>query len=350
MTLLFQFLSSLFNSRPSMSGAVEGRFPPLPVQVEFIGRSASGKTTLDTALSQHVFPEQLPSGLQIAAPAGNPAAAIARIHRNLRRENDLQSSGMGTTVDDSGTTWMLADGELPRVKLTINECIGQVLMNPDASPEFRKIFQTYVDRLQQASAIWICIPWPNGHAKACPQFHTDIQTAQICLRTALEAKALRGGTLSVCVLLTQIDRCAGSAEAAQRKLPDEELKKLLKPLVDTIRVSRVVNAAIILPVSAMGFSSVRDVGTTAVDSAPLPGSPPPAETAAAAARTSATLLKAGAQLTPFNLQSLVPWSILHAILPQNVDSNSGQATAMKHVVELLNSDLENLSGWHCQLR
>jgi len=350
MTLLFQFLSSLFNRSRSTSRAAGGRFPPLPVQVEFIGRSAAGKTTLDTALSQHVFPEQLPSGLQIAAPSGNPAAAIERMRRNQRRENDLQSSGMGTTVDDSGTTWMLTDGEQQRVKLTINECIGQVMMNPDASPDFRRIFQTYIDRLQQASAIWICIPWPTGHAEACRQFQADIQTAQICLRTALEAKALRGGTLSICVLLTQIDRCAVSAEAAQSKLPDKELKQLLKPLVDTIRVSRVVNAAIILPVSAMGFSSVRDIDSTAVESASRTGSPSPSDTAAAAARTSVTLLKAGAQLTPFNLQSLVPWSILHAILPQDVDSSSGQATAMKHIVELLSADLESLSGWHCQLR
>lgn len=340
---LSSILPQFFQSAKSrLTAGTETGCSPLLLNLQWIGRSGSGKTTLETSLRLCTLGHALPSGLLFSGPADNPAEGIAKLNRMRARITDLRTSGMTTTLQSEPDLWLLYEGEHARVQVTMNECVGQALTNPDGSDEFARHFAKHQKRLGSSDAIWITMPMPMEQGPALDDVAYDIQVANVHLQSALSTHAACQHPCTVVILLTQIDAAFQTPEDAREKLDDAEVIPLLAPLINTVTNSSVVHSAAIMPVSAFGFQNAVPRGSTTVSTADVDHSD---KAARASYMNASSLLKHDQQLQPFNLQGLLPWTVLQTMMTRQVTLRNGQGAIMKTIATRLKSDVDALAPW-----
>lgn len=320
---------------------------PLKMSVQLIGSSGAGKTTLDTALRACSVGHALESGLLFGESAEDPAAAIKRLNRTQDRVRDLQNKGMATTLVSHAETLVLHEGEQPRIEITINECVGQALTNPDGSEAFSEQFKKHSQRLAGCDVIWIYIPVPQDPGNPGESSEYDVQIANTLLRSALKRHVVNHHRVVVAILLTQVDAVFGNADEARQSLDESVLSHLLRPLINTIRTSAVIGSGAVIPVSAFGFQNAVVHRIAATPATGVAGDP---RRARPGFMSATSLLEKNQRLRPWNLRALLPWTVLQSMLLRQVNPHNGQAAIMKSIALKLREDLDKLEPWVSVIR
>ncbi len=324
-----------------------GGCSPLSMNGQWIGRSGAGKTTLDTALRTCTIGHPLQSGLLFTTPVDDPASAIRQLNRTRERVTDLQTRGMTTTLAATPETWLLQEGEDCRVQITINECVGQALTNPDGSGAFAEQFRKHQQLLGCSDFIMVCIRTPQDVTTPDDGAEYDTHVADALLRAALKRHQVSQQPVVVSILLTQVDSAFSNPEEARYALNDSALNHWLRPLINTIHQSSVVRAAAVIPVSAFGFQKTADATDVRAAAADAPVDP---RRIPAGVMKSTSLLAKDQKLQPWNLQALLPWIVLQTMLSRQVTLKDGQAAVMKRIVIKLRDDLGKLNPWLSVIR
>ncbi|MFN5625128.1 MAG: hypothetical protein ACK5DM_14370 [Planctomyces sp.] len=175
--------------------------------------------------------------------------------------------------------------------------------------------------------VWLVVRCPSDVSGDDPQLENDIRLGQRYLRAALSAHAGTDQRVSVVILITKIDAVFDSAQRAQETLTESAIRKMLSPLIALIEASEVLHSAVVMPVSAIGFATLT-----------------------AQAGGSRATLRPGGRCQPFNVQGVMPWSILHGILPQETGLTVRQSEMRSRVITMLEADLRELNPWMCKIR
>jgi len=293
---------------------------PLSVMLEFCGESCTGKTTILTMLRKMSVDDPLPSRLCISMCADDPRAALSERQRAEQMHKELMSdAGLASTLADRRTDYYVYEGDISAVAVRLHECVGQALTKFDPQSDRSGLYERYLDRLRKAQVILLVVRCPREPLGDDADLRSDIAVGINYLRAALSAHVGTNRRVSVAILITMVDAAFETVQAAQQGLSEAVLKEMLRPLIALIETSQVLYSAVIFPVSAMGF----------------------------AVRTGAA---GGERGRAFNLDALLPWSILQGILPQDVNMQNGQSELLRRVANSLEADLRELKPWMCQIR
>ena len=327
--LLARAMQRLRDATKSISRVgLPSKVPPLPVFAEFIGDCCVGKTTLLTIVQEFYIDRPLPSKLFISLHADDPREAVregqraAALHKELSTED-----GLASTVADRRTDYFLYAGDVAAVQLQVSDSVGQALTKVDSPADRGKLYERYRERLCRANVVWLVVRCPSDVSGDDPQLRNDINLGMVYLRAALSAHAGTDQRVSVVILITRIDAVFDSAQRAQETLTESAIRKMLSPLIGLIEASEVLHSAVVMPVSAMGFGTLT-----------------------AQAGGSRATLRPGGRCQPFNVQGVMPWSILHGILPQETGLKARQSEMRSRVITMLEADLRELNPWMCKIR
>jgi hypothetical protein len=121
--------------------------------------------------------------------------------------------------------------------------------------------------------------------------------------------------VAVALVLSKVDTLFKDAEEARASLTDDVLRRALGPLVRLLEQSARVCDAVVIPVTAFGFGNavLREQG------ADREGVPPEASDDPFGAEP-VWLLKEGASPRPYNLDTLVIWTLLFGLLNQDAQN------------------------------
>ncbi|MFN5741477.1 MAG: hypothetical protein ACK5A1_07840 [Planctomyces sp.] len=304
------------------------KVPPLPVFAEFIGDCCVGKTTLLTMMQEFYIDKPLPSKLCLSMRADDPREAVregqraALLHKELSTED-----GLASTVAERRTDYFLYAGDVAAAQLQVCDSVGQALTKVDSPADRSRLYERYHERLCRANVVWLVVRCPSDVSGDDPQLLNDIRLGQLYLRAALSAHAGTDQRVSVVILITRIDAVFDSAQRAQEALTESAIRKMLSPLIGMIEASEVLHSAVVIPVSAMGFATLT-----------------------AQSGGSRATLRPGGRCQPFNVQGVMPWSILHGILPQETGLTVRQSEMRSRVITMLEADLRELNPWMCKIR
>jgi hypothetical protein len=146
----------------------------------------------------------------------------------------------------------------------------------------------------------------------------------------------------VAIVLTKMDTCFNSPEAAKEALTDEVLKQEMMPMVNLLVQSRSVSSASIFPVSSYGFGNAEPHRTAVVE--------PDLDVDAACEEDHHWILRANAVVEPFNLPGLMIWSLLNSLSPFEINEKQKSDQVLIDLIQRLNEDFEYLDPWHVSLK
>src|SRR5262249_34018826 len=139
----------------------------------------------------------------------------------------------------------------------------------------------------------------------------DLRITTAYLRESLRLRTIEQSA-AVAIVLSKIDTLFDDIDEARSTLTDDVLRTALGPLVHLIEQSTHVQDAVIIPVTAFGFGNavMREHEGSREDSLPeAPDDPFGAEPS--------WLLREGIAPQPFNLDTLVVWTLLFGLLQQS---------------------------------
>ncbi len=316
------------------------------VRAGCIGRGHAGKTALFRALGEGVVGDFFPSGLHV--DGGDPREVAHLIHEAEQTQHLLQLSGLPPTLRASQIRYYLYDGDEQRAVYKMHEVIGQVLTHtlPDSAPEQQAHYNGYLKSLVNTHVLWTLVPCPppNPGAGERRRFANDLRITLAYLREALRLRSLEQ-PVAVALVLSKIDTLFADAAEARDSLTDDVLCKALGPLVHLIDQSPRVSDAAIIPVTSFGFGNAvlrEPAGERAGAPPELADEPFGAEPI--------WLLREGAALQPFNLDTLFLWTLLFGLLNQ---AGHGVAEAESEIGEIcrtLREDLDAGEPWFLPLK
>jgi len=149
--------------------------------------------------------------------------------------------------------------------------------------------------------------------------------------------------VSVALVLSKIDTLFKDADEARDGLNDETLRSTLGPLVHLVETSARVSDAIILPVSAFGFGN-------AVLRSQAPGEEQPSSLEDPFGAEATWLLKEGTPPRPYNLDTLVVWTLLYGLLNQITPTSPDVGSPERDLCRMLRDDLETDDRWFLTLK
>ena len=314
-------------------------FKPWTVKLEKIGRGNSGKSVIEWALTKAVVSNFLPSGLQLDHP--DPQMVAEMLHKNRNIRVRLEQDPLLPTLEPDPIHYTLFEGDLPRVILLSHEVIGQILTEtkPSSPPEWQARYREYMDRLSRADVLWAVLPLPPAQATAIEQeqFDDDLKITTGYLRKALELRSSQT-PCAAAIVLTRVDTLFDSAAQAVESLTPEMLQRLLTPLITLVRMASKVSDAAVIPTASFGFgNAVRK-----------PEAPRPAKqgepTVPRVREDGVWILRPDARVTPFNLDVLAVWTLLHGLIKEKVVAGSETEAVLGNVVRLLKDDLTGING------
>jgi hypothetical protein len=307
------------------------------VRAGCIGRGHAGKTALFRALGEGAVGDFFPSGLHV--DAGDPREVAHMIREAEQAQHLLQLSGLPPTLQASQIRYYLYDGDEQRVVYKMHEVIGQVLTHtlPGSAPEQQARYSGYLKSLVNTHVLWTLVPCPppNPGARERRRFANDLRIALAYLREALRLRSLEQ-PVAVALVLSKIDTLFADAAEARDSLTDDVLCKALGPLVHLIDQSPRVSDAAIIPVTSFGFGNAvlrEPAGERAGAPAESADEPFGAEPI--------WLLREGAALQPFNLDTLFLWTLLFGLLNQ---AGHGVAEAESEIGEICRTLREDLGA------
>jgi hypothetical protein len=316
------------------------------VRAGCIGRGHAGKTALFRAMSEGPVGDFFPSGLHI--DVGDPREVARMIRESEETQRILQASGLPPTLEASQIRYYLYDGDRQCVVYKMREVIGQVLTHtlPDSAPEQQARYDDYLKGLLSTHVLWAVVPCPppNPSPRDHRRYSNDLRITSAYLREALRLRTL-DAPAAVALVLSKIDTLFADADEARGALPDDVLRNALGPLVHLVGKSSHVADAVILPVTAFGFGNavLRSQGGG-------PGEAPVDAAGDPFAAEPTWLLKEGAVPRPYNLDTLVVWTLLFGLLNQNADNGPEGKSEVGELCRLLRDDLLGEERWFLPLK
>ena len=309
-----------------------------------IGRGHAGKTSLFRALSEGPVGDFFPSGLHV--DVGDPREVAQMIREAEETQRVLRASGLPPTLEASQIRYYLYDGDRQRVVYKMREVIGQVLTHtlPDSSPEQQSRYDEYLKVLVNTHALWVVVPCPPPDASSADRrrYSNDLRITSAYLREALRLRTL-SRPASVAIVLSKIDTIFKDEEEARAALPDDVLRGALGPLVHLINKSTHVSDAAILPATAFGFGNATLREQTGSDASSSP-------TTDLFSAEPTWLLKEGAAPRPFNLDTLVVWTLLFGLLNQEGGEGAGADPELGDLCRMLRDDLMTDDRWFLPIK
>jgi hypothetical protein len=255
----------------------------------------------------------------------------------------LRQFGLPPTLKASQIRYYLYEGDLQRVVCKMREVIGQVLTHtlPDSAAEQQARYRDYLKSLVNTQVLWAVVPCPppNPSARDRRRYANDLRITLAYLREALRLRSLEQRT-AVALVLSKIDTLFKDAEEARASLTDDVLRTSFGPLVHLIEQSPRAADAVIIPVTAFGFGNAvlreegsgQQGGRPDTDEGPF-GSEP------------TWLLREGASPEPYNLDTLVVWTLLFGLLNQAGHEVIEEDTELGQICRTLAHDLEAIDPW-----
>jgi hypothetical protein len=328
--------AQLREERPQRNGA-EVR----EVRVGCIGRGHAGKTALFRALDEGPVGGFFPSGLHV--DVGDPREVAKLIRETEETRRILQRSGLPPTLQAAQIRYYLYDHDEQRVVYKMHEVIGQVLTHtlPDSAVDQQTKYSWYLKNLVNTHVLWAMVPClpPNPGARDRRRYANDLRITLAYLREALRLRSLEQ-PVAVALVISKIDVLFEDAEEARASLTDQVLCKALGPLVHLLDQSARVSEAVIIPVTSFGFgnavlhASASARAGTPPSSADEPFEPEPI-----------WLLREGAALEPFNLDTLFLWTLLFGLLNQAGPGVAKTEPQIDEVCRTLRGDLDAGNPW-----
>jgi hypothetical protein len=150
---------------------------------------------------------------------------------------------------------------------------------------------------------------------------------------------------AVALVLTKIDALFKDPAEARSALSDNVLRSALGPLVHLVEQSSHVTEAVILPVTAFGFGNavLREQGKE------REGAPPEAAEDPFGAEP-IWLLKEGALPQPYNLDTLVIWTLFFGLVQQDTQRGLEGRSQIAELARMLRDDLAMEDHWFLALK
>jgi hypothetical protein len=294
------------------------------VRAGCIGRGRAGKTALFRTLSEGPVGDFFPSGLHV--DAGDPREVAQMIREAEETQHILQTFGLPPTREAAQIRYYLYDGDQQRVVYKMREVIGQILTHtlPHSSIDQQARYDQYLRSLVDTHVLWVVVPCPppDPTARDRRRYGNDLRITSAYLREALRLRTLPLPA-AVVLVISKLDTLFGDANEARAILKDETLRNALGPLTHLIDTSAHVADAIILPVTSFGFGNAVLREREHDYDAPTPE---PSDDPYGAEPT--WLLKQGTIATPFNLDTLVLWTLHQGLLRQQEISDTGDLCRM----------------------
>jgi hypothetical protein len=315
------------------------------VRAACIGRENAGKTALFRALEEGPVGDFFPSGLHV--DLGDPREVAQMIREAEQTQRILQSSGLPPTLQAAQIRYYLYDGEERRVVYRMREVIGQVLSHtlPDSAAEQQTDYAEYLKSLVNTQALWVMVPCPppNPGARERRRFANDLRITIAYLREALRLRTLKQPA-AVALALSKIDAPFEDVEEARASLTDDVLRKALGPLVNLIEQSARVSDAAVIPVTAFGFGNA-----VLRESAGGRDGAPPESADQTFGGEPIWLLREGVAPQPFNLDTLLLWTLHFGLLNQTGGDVEAEPE-IEALCRMLRDDLDAGDPWLLSLK
>jgi hypothetical protein len=317
----------------------------LEVCVSCIGRGHAGKTALLRALGEGPLGDFFPSGLH--ADAEGPREVAWMIREAEETERLLHQFGLPPTLKASQIRYYLYDGAVRRVAYKMHEVIGQVLTHtlPSSAADQQARYTQYLRTLVNTHVLWAVVPsQPASPTHQDRRRYTnDLRITLAYLREALRLRSLEG-PVAVALVLTKIDTLLETADEARASLTEEVLRTSFGPLVHLIERSPRVSDGVIIPVTTFGFgNAVRRQDGTAGERVPPEDDDP-------FASEPIWLLREGVSAQPYNLDTLLIWTLLFGLLNQTGPGVLEADTDLGKICRALAEDLDAIDPWFLRLK
>lgn len=343
-------------------GAGNSNHDLMKIGMILLGRENSGKSALLTSLDLAWMSSSLASGLQMNLVGSDgvelsPLVLASRMEKIQRRLWALSEDGDGlkSTVVPEPVNYCLCEGSSPRLQLNTDDEIGQIISHTksESSADEMKRYEAFLKRLSERDVITMVFSPPprTAHAMADFQWTKDLKMYAAYLTEGLR-KGDRRKPVSVAILINKVDTLFDDEQAARAALTDSLLRASFETLIQVIdHEPRIVNAAI-FPVSAFGFGNAvaRKAGPEAAAQANQENRPWQVTTRGGLEQEYG--IQDGRSIEPFNLQSVILWSLLAAALPKEIDMphDRGVEPALVRTCRMLREDLTAQNGWFVPLK
>ena len=316
------------------------------VRAGCIGRGHAGKTALFRALAEGPVGDFFPSGLHV--DVGDPREVARMIRETEETQRILQASGLPPTLEAAQIRYYLYDGDQQCVVYKMREVIGQVLTHtlPDSAAEQQTRYEEYLKSLLNTHVLWAVIPCPppNPSPRDRRRYANDLRITGAYLREALRLRPAEQ-PVSVALVLTKIDTLFRDEEEARAGLGDEMLRGALGPLVHLVDKSTRVAESAIIPVTAFGFGNAVLREETAGRQGTAPSAPDDPFGPEAI-----WLLREGMPPQPYNLDTLVIWTLLFGLLGQERHGRPEEQANIAELTQMLSDDLSAEDRWLVPLK
>jgi hypothetical protein len=274
---------------------------------------------------------------------GDPREVAKLIRETEQTRRILQRTGLPPTLQAGQIRYYLYDRDEQRVVYKMHEVIGQVLTHtlPDSAVDQQTKYSWYLKNLVNTHVLWTVVPClpPNPGTRDRRRYANDLRITLAYLREALRLRSLKQ-PLAVALVISKIDMLFEDAAEARASLTDEVLCKALGPLVHLIDQSARVSDAIIIPVTSFGFGNA-----VLHESASERAGTPPGSADELAEEEPIWLLREGAALEPFNLDTLFLWTLLFGLLNQAGHGVAEGESEIGEICRTLRGDLDAGNPW-----
>jgi hypothetical protein len=331
--------------RPTVAFRREHAAEVREVRAGCIGRGHAGKTALFRAMAEGPVGDFFPSGLHV--DVGDPKEVARMIRESEETQRILQASGLPPTVEASQIRYYLYDGDQQRVVYKMREVIGQVLTHtlPDSSEEQQGRYDDYLKNLVNTHVLWAVIPCPppNPTPRDRRRYSNDLRITTAYVREALRQRALEQPA-AVALVISKIDTMFKDADEARAALSDDVLRAAMGPLVHLIDQSVHVGEAAIIPLTAFGFGNavLREQTGEHQTTQHATDDPFGAEPV--------WLLKEGTSPRPYNLDTLVLWTLYLGLVNQEERCGPEGRSEIAHLCRMLKDDLLMEDHWLLPLK
>jgi hypothetical protein len=314
------------------------------VRAGCIGRGQAGKTSLFRAMSEGPVGDFFPSGLHV--DVGDPREVAQMIREAAQTQRLLQASGLPPTLETSEIRYYLYDGDCQRLVYKMREVIGQVLTHtlPDSSAEQQARYDEYLQGLVNSHVLWAVVPClpPNPSPRDCRRYSNDLRITSAYLRESLRLRTLKQ-PVAVALVLSKIDTLFKDAAEARASLSDDRLHRALGPLAHLVETSSRVAEAAIVPTTAFGF----DNATLREQKG---GEKPPEALDDLFDPEPTWLLREGSTPQPYNLDTLLVWTLLFGLRNQETGTDPQSAAEVGELCRMLRDDLLAEDRWFLTLK
>jgi hypothetical protein len=317
------------------------------IKTGVLARGAAGKSMLFGGLPK-ITADFLASGLLLDKDS---ASKIADDFRKFAVVNEqLRKHGLKPTRVPEEISFRLYEGDDPRCVFETREVVGQILTaTSESSSEMTRLAAEYLDYLGQSDVYWAMIPCPPANPTGYDRerFERDLKLTSGWLRFALRNRPQRR-PVAVAILISKIDARYESEEAARRALTDDVVTKWLSTMVKSALQSPQVVDAAVIPVSGMGFQNAVLKEIEADEALPEELGELDDEGILEATEP-VYILKPKHMIQPYNLTTLVVWSLLMGLVNREIEEGD-QYECMGQVVRKLDDDLRDLGGWYIPIK